>query len=505
MDQAVARCVYVISDLHLGGVYGETEEGRGFRINTHVKELAEFIRELAQLAGPPARELVINGDMVDFLAEREDATPCWRPFTADAGLACTKLVAIAQRDREFFEALSDFLESGHRLTVLTGNHDTELVLPEVRCKLKAILGVKPGHDFEFIHNGEAYAVGDALIEHGNRYDAWNVVDYDALRRLSSLQSRRQEAPEKYKFKPPAGSCMVSWVINEIKEDYKFIDLLKPETDVAIPLLLALEPGYRILLATVARLGLRARQHRMEQAALPSYAGDIHAESGPEATTYISTMSTVDEDELPAADDDAAALCRVLDETLGGKSGEFLQMVDPASGSVGAVAGDISSVGQFVDRSLGMAHLLLAKDTADIGARIPAVLQALRALDKDRSFDPGVETAAEYADAANELFKSGFRYVIFGHTHLAKKVELQPGCWYLNSGTWADLMQLPELIVKADGSDARANLEPFVQALAGGNLRPWIQFNPTYVQLDLDANERVLRAEVKNYNRHVKES
>jgi len=55
----------------LGGEYGKTAKGRGYRINTHAGELAEFVRTHARkLTADPKIELVINGDMVDFLAER---------------------------------------------------------------------------------------------------------------------------------------------------------------------------------------------------------------------------------------------------------------------------------------------------------------------------------------------------------------------------------------------------------------------------------------------------
>jgi len=91
MNGIVARRVYVISDLHLGGTYGKTSKGRGFRMNTHVSELAEFVEALAQMPSDGLKiELVINGDMVDFLAEREDAPPYWTPFTCDAKAACAK-------------------------------------------------------------------------------------------------------------------------------------------------------------------------------------------------------------------------------------------------------------------------------------------------------------------------------------------------------------------------------------------------------------------------------
>jgi UDP-2,3-diacylglucosamine pyrophosphatase LpxH len=494
------RCIYIISDLHLGGTYAPTAEGRGFRINTHVSALAGFVSSLALKPPEPRVELVINGDMVDFLAEREREPPFWTPFTIDPDRACAKLQAIADRDGVFFQALGLFLENKHRLVILTGNHDVELVLPSVRRKLREVIGVKPEYDFEFISNGEAYTIGDALIEHGNRYDPWNVVNYDGLRRISSLLSRRQAIPDKYEFDAPAGSKMVSWVINEIKEDYKFIDLLKPETDVAIPLLLALEPGYRLILATVAKLALQARQHLMEEAALPSVGGDISSEIGPGTVDFVSSMSTVT-DEAPPAEDEEAALRQVLRERLGDGTRAFLNAVPSKSPlSEPAIGGDIStfSVTKVVDRSLGLAKLLFARDNEDIGSRLPALLQALQALQPERSFDRDFESEQGYSSAANDLFKGGYKYVIFGHTHMAKKIELQPDRWYLNAGTWADLMQLPPEILTARPSEAREKLDPFVQDVAGGVLKPWVVFRPTYIQLDLDENDHVTCAELKDY-------
>jgi len=494
MDASIARSVYVISDLHLGGVYGQTSKGRGFRINTHVPELAEFVRQLAgSPPDGPKLELIINGDVVDFLAEREAVPPDWIPFTADPDSACAKLEAIAARDRPFFDALGAFLDKNHRLTILTGNHDIELALPPVRRKLRELIGVKPGHDYEFIGNGEAYQVGDALIEHGNRYDQWNVVSYDGLRRVSSLISRRQPIPDKYGFDPPAGSKMVSWVINQIKEDYKFIDLLKPETDVAVPLLLALEPGYRQILATVAKLAVQAHDHRMEQPALPSVGGDIHAEGGMDSLSFGSDISTFGESS--PADDEDAALEQILRDHLSGDSSAFEAALRPAGAAPEVrIGGDISTA-SIVDRTLGLARLLLARDDQDIGRRLPALLKALQALQPDRSFDLDYEAVPEYTDAARELFRGGFRFVLFGHTHMAKKIEVQPGCWYLNSGTWADLMRLPAEILTAGADEARAKLDPFVQDMAAGLLDRWLIFRPTYIQLDLDAADRVVRADL----------
>lgn len=219
----IARQVYIISDLHLGGVYELPDDpsGRGFRICTKVKQIAALVGALAdKAAGGAGIEVVVNGDMVDFLAEREPDPPHWVPFTTDPEKAANKLSDIIERDRALFDAFGRLLKEGGRLTVLLGNHDIELTLPTVRRRLEAEIGVAPHHDYRFIYDGEAYVIGEALIEHGNRYDQWNVVDNDGLRRVRSLQSRNQEVPEKYAFPPPAGSFMVAEVINPIKTSYR---------------------------------------------------------------------------------------------------------------------------------------------------------------------------------------------------------------------------------------------------------------------------------------------
>lgn len=87
-------------------------------------------------------------------------------------------------------------------------------------------------------------------------------------------------------------------------------------------------------------------------------------------------------------------------------------------------------------------------------------------------------------------------MVIGHTHLARKIELQPGGWYFNSGTWSDLMRLPQEIITGTPEEARKKLEPFLFAIENNTLTPWIIFRPTYVQLDLDAGDRVVSAELK---------
>ncbi len=56
--------------------------------------------------------------------------------------------------------------------------------------------------------------------------------------------------------------------------------------------------------------------------------------------------------------------------------------------------------------------------------------------KDRRADASPEKRPSvYHEAAEMLLRRGFDTVVFGHTHRAESVELNPGKWYVNSGNW----------------------------------------------------------------------
>jgi UDP-2,3-diacylglucosamine pyrophosphatase LpxH len=502
----ICRQVFVISDLHLGGVYGDpgNDEDRGFRLNTHVSAVTRFVTELAERPRgkgyQPAIELIINGDAVDFLAEGDGDPPTWMPFCADPAVAIRKLEAIAARDSAFFAALAAFLARGHRLVVLLGNHDVELALPDVRRVFERLLGAG-GRDYHFVYDGEAYTIGDALIEHGHRYDKWNVVDQSALRRVRSLQSRRLPVAPKYQFDPPAGSRLVCSTMNPLKQDYLFVDLLKPETELVLPILLALEPGFRALLADVLPLRVAARGHRLASAAMPMSEGDISmALDGAASAGDLPFAFLADADDK--APNHLDALSSTVRSVLGDEADNFFAALDFESSSVGVarVPGeDIASAWPRVNRALGLTRLLVSKNTDAVERRLPALLRAIRVIQNDRTFDPSVETLGEYEDAARELSSGGFRWVLFGHTHLARSVDLGNGARYLNSGTWADLMRFPAEILAGSEADGIASLHAFVSDLRNGHLRSWVTSRPTFVRLDVDESGRAASAELCDFH------
>ena len=494
------REVYVISDLHIGGAYPESASlgERGFRICTRVRELTAFIGALAAKPAAGARvELVINGDFIDFLAERRTPPLEWSPFLHDPGTAVGKLREIVARDRALFDALGRLLACGHDLTLLLGNHDVELAIPQVRGELADALA---SERFRFLYDGEAYVIGDALIEHGNRYDPFNVIDHDLLRKFRSLLSRRQPVPAEYAFEAPAGSWMVADVMNPIKERYSFVDLLKPEVEATVPLLLALEPGLRRKLARVIPIAAQAARHRMREAALPSVGGDISARADDGAAASIGgDMGGLGANGTPAS---RSGSDRVLDEALervlGSETESFLAALDQGSPPVDTVGGDIASGAEMLQTAAGL-FALLTSGAGSIESRLPALLRAVRVLQNDRTFDRTFEPPSEYTRAAEQLAREGgFRHIVFGHTHIARDLALGNEARYLNTGTWADLVQFPKDILSGPEQGVRECLRGFCEDIAQSRLAPYISFRPTYARIDVNDEGCVTRAALLDY-------
>ncbi len=527
------RDVYVISDLHIGGRYPESTAiksaatnvagaqgahgaqgasempmsppNRGFRMCTRVDALTEFVLGLTKKArNGEAVELVINGDFVDFLAEEEtyepdEEGPTFVPFVHDPVRARSKLNSVVQRDAPFFSALASLVEAKGKLTILLGNHDVELSFPLVRSRLREVLGVSENSAFQLIYDGEAYVVGDALIEHGNRYDGFNVVDHDSLRRVRSFQSRNWRVPPEYEFSAPPGSHLVAEIMNPIKKDYPFVDLLKPEIETVIPILLALEPKYKWAAKTVLELKKEANRHAPVEPGVPAYGGDASASEGavsagdtplangptePSTTTLLQTLRST----LPGQSAEAF-LAGISDTEMAIEMAKASPLSEPQP-QHDAPNEDVASYG--ISEAWGLLKLAVMKESSGLRKRLPALLAALRVAQNDKSFDRSVETEKSYLEAAEALAANGFRYIVFGHTHLAKQFVLNrretpenaKGAVYLNTGTWADLIQFPPSILDPKNTNALNDLETFVDDIAQRRFSKWIRFQPTFAKLEV---------------------
>lgn len=494
------RYIYIISDLHLGGTPArdsEQEKTVGFQMcpPESRQRLARFIHHICNAHRKDTTELVINGDFVDFLAEEteyfETTAPVlsserYESFTADPSRAVAKLRRIIQHtddgvptDDQVFEALRQFVGNGNSLTILLGNHDIELSLPAVRYALmREITRGRPAR-MQFLHDGEAYTQGDLLIEHGNRYDGWNAVAYGILRAYRSALSRNER--DIIFFPPPPGSCMVTQIMNPLKAHFKFIDLLKPENEALIPVLTTLDPKTIKPLRTIVRsLPLLAKKALIQPMAggvplNPYYIADNHAEVVQQPFQFLPDIygdlidqKTIDrsnallaEVEREWQDDDKENTMHIADggPCLKEKAVGILALISQALPLTSPTYGKLRKA------------LISHRDT----------LQLTFKLDSE---------SPTYLEAANRLTSSGRHIVVFGHTHLAKRIKLENGGFYLNSGTWCPTIRLPTCFYDPEQSDASIlpQLKQFIEDLTHNQTEKWCTLCTTFVKITQQAGQ-----------------
>lgn len=525
----------------------------GFQICNAYKELVGFVDWLTALGKEtPSEEfeLVINGDIVDFLAEDDygrgvSAAQLW---TADEAQVIAKLNQIEARTRAggkrgVFEALKDFHSAGNWLTLLIGNHDVELSLPAVRRRLLGMLGDESGR-LTFVYDGEAYTRGRVLIEHGNRYDGWNMIDHSALRQERSVRSRGlpvedRERDERY-FVPPPGTHLVIQFMNLIKSRYRFVDLLKPETNAVIPILIALEPERWLELDRIvkaggvsARLLWNIRRYltdrlqnpttpedpgnmglaRDDAAQAPSEAYDIHdvlRGTLDEMTLRNVLIGTLEKDELdlflrcepPELAPRTVAPEEVWAMGLTARE-EFAAGPHEDVGEMGLWE-EIKRGAQWLRRRVepfvptrASASAYFDRAAKNVSAwRYGQLHSALRRLNRsDHSFDVTRELSQYLGAAEATAHKGDFDAVIYGHTHLPKQInvgtESRPR-WYLNTGTWCDVIRLPESLA-GDFAKAGPELKRFVLALKRNDYAPYVYRYLSFVELLVEtANKGAVR-------------
>lgn len=437
--------LYVISDLHLGGA-SEAVGRPSFQICPPRTQrlLAQFIDRLPDRSERADIRLVVAGDIVDFLAEEP-----FQAFTADPSAAKAKLANLLKNTAPVWDALRRFVgKRGGALTLMLGNHDIELALPGPRQLFLDRIG--PGR-VDFVYDNEAFTFGPVLIEHGNRFDEWNAVPHGALRRVRSQLSRA--LPPKPEFPALPGSRLVVDIMNPLKQQYAFIDLLKPEDAGALPIVAALGAG------SVRDVWQFFQKYRQ------TWAVDFDENREPLDQEYIGAGDQSDQQMFDLAQDIAA----------GGDASQVSALGDVLQGVAGAVSDKVRQ------------------------ARREALFKAFRGSPaKHRDTFVVDKEIKNYLTPARAAAASGFQVVIYGHTHLAKRVTLgaqgAPLPVYLNTGTWADLMRVPDSIWSTDEDLARKNLAAFVADLETNSLEHWRHGVPTYAKVELDGNA-VLNADV----------
>lgn len=430
--------LYVISDLHMGGE-------PGFQILREADRLAGFIQRLADEAPAQRVSLVLNGDIIDTLAEA-------RVKGYVAMLDAVDVVdAIIERKpfKQVWDALARFVQTERRhLVIVIGNHDVEIALPAVQRMLTSrLVGDKPAAraQLEFSTTGGGYpcTVGGARVfcTHGNETDAWNFNSYEELSRLGRRVELGQPLEE---WHPNAGTRLVKEVINEVKHRFAWIDLLKPEKSAAFGTLMALDPARIRKLPDVATivpaaLDTRDRDRRLNEqlAAKPlSDSERLDQLLGPNlrALRHAVPRPATSADEMLLSAEDA---------------------LDAAPGTM-AQPEEVLGTGQYIiDRLFGW----ITKVSKEEALR-KALLDWLK---DDHSFDWHFGKNGDDRLIIDSVGTS-FRFIIAGHTHLARAIDLGGGRAYFNSGTWIRLMKLTNAML----ADASA-FKPVYSALDDGHM------------------------------------
>jgi UDP-2,3-diacylglucosamine pyrophosphatase LpxH len=423
--------LYVVSDIHMGGKPGAQIFNRGRR-------LAAFIDQVAAERPDGDIALVLNGDIVDSLAE-----PGVTGYVALDGDTAVAMMARIAQDPAFapvWDSLAAFVKRDRRhLVLIVGNHDIELALPVVEAWVRRRLaggdgGAQSRLTFATHGGGFACRVGAARVfcTHGNEVDEWNHVDYTLLAQLANAINAGR-AVDPARWKPNAGTRLVRDVMNIVKARFPFVDLLKPETAAVAGVLMAIDKD------TFNRIDLTD--------AFPVLRDKVKGRLvvrrllGPEATSF---------EGIPPHDLADAVAAELLGPSLreavlasrgnAGRSSEDSLLLDAgclvvegkrASDTL-AAANTVETLGRRWDLFAGWVGLVDKEE----GLRRALVDW----LSKDTTYVPASTEDDTYARIKDRV-GGGVDVVITGHTHLARALPLGGGRWYFNCGTWIRLLKL----------------------------------------------------------------
>lgn len=397
--------LHVVSDLHFGG-------RPGFQIFRQGDTLANFLRKCAQ---PSDRKIgvVFNGDIVDFLAEAPAAY-------LDPEGAIAKLERIFHEDSAFsgvWSALQEFVAQENRqLILILGNHDVELALPHVTEWILEDLSqgdpaARGSVTTCFDGTGFPCRVGNKSVfcVHGNDVDIWNMVDHKQLLDVSFSINTNEPPPE---WEPNAGTRMVIDVMNAVKRRYPIVDLLKPEVEAVVPILLTMDPGRLKEISKILSIAAYLTRDMLRH----SFEGMPPEEEMAEGPVFEK---------------------KVVDDFLN-KYFEY-----DSTESNGSQEEELEGLGDFIPAFFSNKEQKVEKLRKALKKNLKGD-QSFNITEKDKMFQK-----------MKKEIGSKINYLITGHSHKERAIARDaPDCYYFNSGTWIRLIRLTEDILENPEEFAR---------------------------------------------------
>lgn len=191
--------------------------------------------------------------LIDSVSDREEIYG----LETDDFKSVLKLDVVLNGHSEFFDALAEWLGSGHRIIIVKGNHDLEWYWLAVRNYLRMDLATRLAKacaqpvdeilkasvlpNLTFIDHS-LIVDGDFYIEHGHRYDPLTRVIGGAT------------VNEGKELNIPFGSFINRYLLNYIEKDYPFIDNIRP-TENILPIMLRhrIVAGLKLLVQHLATI------------------------------------------------------------------------------------------------------------------------------------------------------------------------------------------------------------------------------------------------------------
>src|SRR5580704_4994095 len=134
-------------------------------------DLATLVDHLLATRGDDEIEMVWNGDVFDFDAPWvKDGQSSFDEFPPDEAGSTEHVRRILADHPVWVRAAARLVLAGHRLLVLSGNHDVELWFPGVRRTIREEIGRAMGD----------CAMGDRALEERVRFRAWFHVTEDGI-------------------------------------------------------------------------------------------------------------------------------------------------------------------------------------------------------------------------------------------------------------------------------------------------------------------------------------
>lgn len=435
--------LHVVSDLHFGG-------RPGFQIFRQGDTLANFIKNMA--AQPSDRKIgvVFNGDIVDFLAEEPASY-------LDPQGAIAKLERIFYEDPAFtgvWSALQEYVAQPNRqLILILGNHDVELALPHVTEWILENLSegdaaARGSITTCFDGAGFSCMVGNKSVFtiHGNDVDIWNMVDHKQLLDLSLAININELPPD---WDPNAGTRMVIDVMNTVKRKYPIVDLLKPEAEAVVPILLTMDPGQFRKIAKVMSVAAYLTRD-MVRNAFEAVPPEEEITPGPAFENKVMDDFLKRYFEYDAAEDKEA----------------------PEQ--------ELEGIGAFIP--------------AFFSDKKKKVEKLRKALKKELEGDPSfvITNKDKMFKKMKKEIGSKVNYLITGHSHKERAIAREePGCYYFNTGTWIRLIRLTEDVLKNSEEFARVyaafesgSMEQLdaINDLGPAHDQPLVMLRPTVVSI-----------------------